>query len=287
MFRFSSFFVFLSKNRLQKLKVPFGAPVGWVVIGCFIGGILRMFWWVLEYLQPRERDAIAALRMAEANYVISRLAWLFLTWAFLALVWGWIDAIYVKYPVPSKGFLQAIKYFMVVMGVADALWTITVIVLAWTLCTDRARFGSFCVTFADSHVVYFCLLTASISMGLFLYSGIILYMLRHNDKDREEEGKQWTGVFTKAVIVSLICVICFSARCLIFMYNPITQRSFPEWAFYIFGYVVPETIPSLVMMLMAVTTSRSNRKFIAAQVGQAGSNYIQLEEMPDDMVDEE
>lgn len=54
--------------------------------------------------------------------------------------------------------------------------------------------------------------------------------------------------------------ICFLVRVVMFLFRPITGLYFPKPVFYIFAYMLPETVPAIVQMFVIIWTSETKRK---------------------------
>jgi hypothetical protein len=68
------------------------------------------------------------------------------------------------------------------------------------------------------------------------------------------------SILIKIVLVMVVMTVCFLVRVVMFLFRPITGLFFPAPVFYIFAYILPETLPAVVQMFVIISTSVSKKK---------------------------
>lgn len=251
----------------------------------FIGEVLRETWWVIEYVQGLRvaNGEQPIIQQVSANFVLNRLSWVFLSAGLTLVIIGWIKQVHRTYPAPSNSFVSLSVSGFAGCMVTIFLFVIVVIVLAFTYCTqvDNA-IQNICATVFNACTAYISLMTLFMHLVLLLYLAISFYLI--NNETEGSENKRFKGTFLKMLVVVLVSTVFYALRSIIFLYRPITQRTFPLWAFYVFGYIAVDTVPPLFWLFVILTSSKKNRKVVASTVGD---QYVQLEDLADDDEDDE
>lgn len=196
-----------------------------------------------------------------ARYIINRLAWTFFTITFLLLLFGWIEAVHSRYPPPTEKFVPVIGIILAVTAGVVVVFTIIVLILAFALYGGVLSGGSAAGTpLYDAHVIFVAVLQAVVSLGFLVYGIILLARMSSVKVGNAQKSKRQKETFVKIVIITSVFFATFGVRAAMLLYRPITNAYIIAPVFYVFAYILPDTLPPLAQMFILITTSVSASK---------------------------
>jgi len=204
-----------------------------IFLGLFI--IVRIVWEGLKGWDGHKEGTVY-------TFVLNRLGFNLYFTAFTLVLFYWAETYHKNY-VSSTQFLPRVFWVFIVsnVGLYAFITLVTVLYLVeqtgeeGDIFYDGSEFAEIGVSFIVSIA--------------FLTYGIRLY-LKKGKAAEFEEGHQRINDIIKILVGTLIISACFLVRVFAFLYRPIYQAKMPDEVFQIFGYYIPELIPSLVQFYM-------------------------------------
>jgi len=137
-----------------KLKLPFRKSVGFTLGGIMLYCLCRM---ITIGLWLKHFDITA-------DTVFNRLSWIFFVLTCLLLIFGWIEAIHMKYPAPSDKFIPIVKWAFIVLAIGVTLLQIvTMSVYLAVRGSSRERPEQYAAYSAN--ILIFCILLLGIRLA--------------------------------------------------------------------------------------------------------------------------
>jgi len=265
------FFVTLGMYIYKRVRygLPFQQLSTIFYIGLPIFMVLRTIWMIFEMCDTLETDI--------ADNLINRIALCVFLFVFNALLFYWIDTIHttVNVAFAKEAFRGSLDYEFITPIGRLFFWLVTGLVICLTLILAIARNvlkGTSDLDDSDYKNkkkvidVLYDVNNIIISL-LFLVYGLCFFIYGTMLNCRIKKNKSTSlGDLIKAEIFSVVLMICFAIRCVMFSYRVLTGKLLNDDLYVVMSYFIPEIIPTL-LCLWSVNT----KMFSDAESGTSGN----------------
>jgi len=243
-----------------KYSLPLRQMSSIFYIGLPIFSFLRLGWFVLEL---NTMDSVSL-----ASNMVNRVSLCVFLWVFNALLFYWIDTVHttvnVAFAKEAFGGSLDFQFITPVGRIWFGIVTIAVTVLTLILAIVRAvligtadksasDYGDLKETINivyDVNNIIISLMFLAYGICFFIYGTVLNCRIRASTRSRVSD-------LIKAEFFSVVLMVCFAIRCVMFSYRIMTGEYLDETLYIVLSYFVPEIVPS-VMCLWSLNTKMFN-----------------------------
>lgn len=198
------------------------------------------------------------------DVIFNRLAWIAGATVLIVLLVSWMDAVHSQFPHGTERFLFWLKLGSVVFVVAYALSTIvpTIVFLVTATAT-----GSLPPSLSSARVAYDASTWTHTGVQLLLsfaflgYGIAIVFLIQ-----KASHGERLQSV--AVLLVSIAIVVAYGGQFGIFLVRPL-GRCVPSWLFWLFGYILPVVLISMVVLYLGLQYARKEISVMASASQEA------------------